>query len=182
MRLRSISLERLTPIEVWAALDPETRGLAAAAVYGGSGADPGAAAEADVAIARAARFRLVAVRRLPMEKRRDYLVRLVRPDDSLAATLLRAFHLIHRSALLGAFLDELGIPHEDGAIDPDFDLDANRPDAKRLLAATTALDSRFPAEQVELYAMSLLAMDREAWSPLQEVLLTRRADASPTGG
>jgi hypothetical protein len=179
MRLRSISLEQLTPVEVWSALDPETRGLAAEAVYGGPGADPGAAAEADVAIARAARFRLVAVRRLPMEKRRDYLVRLVRPDDSLAATLLRALHLIHRSELLSAFLDELGIPHEEGAIDPEFDFDANRPDAKQLLAATATLDARFPTEQVELYAMSLLAMDPQGWSPLHEVLLSRRADASP---
>ena len=179
MRLRSVSLERLTPVEIWSALDPETRGLAAAAVYGGPGADPGATAEADVAIARAARFRLVAVRRLPLENRRDYLVRLVRPDDSLASTLLRALHLIHRSELLSAFLDELSIPHEDGAIDPDFDFDANRPDAKQLLAATATLDSRFPAEHVELYAMSLLAMDPQSWSPIQEVLLSRRSDASP---
>jgi hypothetical protein len=174
MAIHELALDDLTAEKLWSALDPATRELAARAVYSGSEDDRIAPAEADAAIARALRFRLVAVRRLPLDKRVDYLTRVVHPDESLASSLLRTLHLVHRRDLLSAFLDELDIPHEEGIIDADYDFDARRPDAARLRAALRPLESRFPSDHVQLYAVTLLAMDRDSWAPLAEVLSARR--------
>ena len=46
----------------------------------------------------------------------------MRPDDSLATSLLLALHLGRRQPLLSAFLDRMGIPHDEGMIDPDHEL------------------------------------------------------------
>ena len=72
------------PAAVWAAIDVDTRRLAARALYGAEVDTRAARAEANRAIALALRFRPAAVGRLPVEKRVDYLARAVRPDDSLA--------------------------------------------------------------------------------------------------
>jgi hypothetical protein len=174
MTLNELALDDLTAEKLWSALDPATRDLAARAVYEGSEDDRTASAEADVAIARALRFRLVAVRRLPLNKRIEYLTRVVHPDESLASSLLRTLHLVHRRELLGAFLDELDIPHDAGIIDSDYDFDSRRPDSARLRAALGPLEAKFPTDHVELYAVTLLAMDRDSWAPLADVLSERR--------
>lgn len=182
MDLRNLPLDDLTVAGIWNALDPEARRLGARAVYEGGDGDRAGAVEADAAIARAVRFRLVAVRRLPIDKRADYLARVVRPDESLASLLLRALHFGHRRELLAAFLDALAIPHQDGVIDPDYDFEAHRPEAGRLAAALAPLDARFPREEIDLYALTLLAMDRGAWAPLAEVLARRWGKAAAAGG
>jgi len=174
MKLNELALDDLTAEKLWSALDPATRDLAARAVYEDSQDDRSAPAEADVAIARALRFRLVAVRRLPLDKRVAYLTRTVHPDESLASSLLRTLHLVHRRELLAAFLDELDIPHDAGVIDANYDFDAQRPDAARLRAALQPLEAKFPSDHVELYAVTLLAMDRDSWAPLADVLSERR--------
>jgi hypothetical protein len=169
------ALDKLTVAAVWAGLDAETRREAARALYEDPEDGASAGAGADAAIARAIRFRLLSVRRLPLDKRIDYIVRVVRPDESLASSLLRALHLVRRRDLLAGFLDELGIPHENGVIDPAYDFANRRPDAPRLRAALEPLDRRFGREQVDLYALTLLAMDPDAWAGLAEVLEGRRA-------
>ncbi len=179
MDLGSLPLEPLTPTALWAALDSETRALAARALYEPRADDRAAAAEGDAAIARALRFRVVAVRRLPLEKRADYLVRVVRPDDSLASALLRALHLAYRRELLGAFLDRLGIPHDEGVIDSGHDFAARRPDAAALAAALESLDSAFARAEVDLYATTLLALDPDSWAALGGVLRGRREGRVP---
>ena len=118
--LRDLPEEKLTPSHLWAELDPETRKLAAQSVYSDAWEEQSARTEANHAIASALRYREQAVRRLPLEKRVDYLVRAVRPDDSLARSLLLALHLTQRTELLEAFLDSLGVPQSGGVIDDDF--------------------------------------------------------------
>ena len=103
-------------LALWAEMDVETRRLAARCLYASDWDDVAARAEADAAIATALRFRAAAVRRLPLPKRVEYLTRVVRLDDSLATGLLRALHLSERRRMLGAFLDTLGIPQNDGVI------------------------------------------------------------------
>jgi hypothetical protein len=169
--LDRLNLEGLTPAMLWSALDPETRRSAAQTLYGSASADDSGRLEADAAIAGALRFRPVAVRKLSLEKRVGYLLRSVRPDDSLATTLLLALHLGSRKAMLEAFLDELGIAHEAGAIKADeFEL----PDAERTAAAVESLYERFPGEEVDVYLAALVAMDPETWSGLTGVLERRR--------
>ena len=163
-----LPLDGLNPARLWSELDDATRRDAAHSLYRGEWDDPVGRHEADAAIAAAVRFRPVAVRKLPLEKRIDYLLRAVRPDDSLATSLLLALHLDRRAPLLSCFLDRLGIPQEDGMIDPDHDVEP--PARERLLEAVAALRAEFPGPDVELYLVSLLAMEPETWGGLAELL------------
>jgi len=158
----------LSPSELWAALEPETRRLAGEAFYDRGGQGGAGRQEADLAVAAALRFREAAVRKLPVERRIDYLLRVVRADDSLACSLLLALHLEHRVPLLEAFLDRLGVPQSGGLIDEDWDLEP--PGREKLAAAAEEIRGRFPAEEVDLYLLSLLAMDPETWGELADLL------------
>lgn len=166
--LRDLTLDRLTPSRLWGALDAPTRRAAAESVYRGGRNDDVTRLQADAGIAASLRFREVAVRRLPLERRIAHLARSVRPDDTLASSLLLALHLDKRKALLEAFLDALEIPHTAGAIDEAWDMRA--PDAPALRRAVDSLHAAFPAEEVELYLTSLLAMEPQTWGGLADLL------------
>ena len=163
--LGTVPLEKLTTSRVWSDLDRESRTLAARSLYA-PGEEKAIREEANLAIASALRFRIQAVRKLPVEKRVDYLVRAVRPDDSLAASLLTKLHLNHRSGMLGTFLDELEIPQKDGMIDESVELEPI--EAAKLAAAAGSLRERFPGDEVEIYLATLVAMDPEIWQGLSE--------------
>jgi hypothetical protein len=66
--------------------------------------------------------------------------------------------------MMAAFLDALGIAHEDGLIKED-DV---KPDAEKIAGAVEQLRSRFPKEDVELYLNTLLCQDPETWGALGE--------------
>lgn len=170
---RDLPLRGLSPAKLWSALDDTTRHDAALSLYRGERDDPAGRQEADRAIAAAVRFRPVAVKKLPLGKRIDYLLRAVRPDDSLATSLLLALHLDRRKPLLQFFLDRLGIPQEEGMIDPEYEVE--RPEPVRLVDAVAALRTRFPEPDVELYLASLLAMEPDTWSGLVELLGRERS-------
>jgi hypothetical protein len=171
MRIAELEIEGLTPSRLWSAMDPETRLAAAQSMYD----DKDGRREADAAVAATLRFRDVAVKSMPVDRRVDYLLRAVRPDDGLASSLLIALHLRRRSALLTAFLDALEVPNEAGVIDPDFDMPAL--DAERLTEPVAALFAGFPEDDVELYLACLLAMDPEVWGGLRGILARRRTGA-----
>ncbi len=171
--LASLPLDRLDPSGLWPLLPADVRALAARALYARDREDPAARRLADATIAAALRFREVAVRKLPLDRRVEYLVRAVRPDDSLGSSLLVALHMEHRRPLLVAFLDHLGIAHEDGMI-----RDGSRlapPPEDRLAAAAAHLFESFPPDDVEIYLASLLAMDPDTWGALAPVLEHRRS-------
>jgi hypothetical protein len=158
----------LSPQRLWSSLDAPTKALAARALYAHDWDDALPRREADVAICRALRFREAAVRQLSIDKRVDYLVRMIRPDESLASSLLLALHLESRRPLLCAFLDALGLPHQDGLIDGSFDLTPLP--AGTLTPAVASVRERFPREEVETYFRTLLALDPDTWAALREVL------------
>ncbi len=167
--LHDLSWGRATPAMLWAELDAETRRLAARSVYSPEWDDAASRAEANEAIARALRFRKAAVGRLPIEKRIDYLVRAVHPDDSLVGTMLRALHLTLRRKMLVDFLAALEIPQQDGVIEADEPIDPPHP--AKLRAAVSGLLQSYPRADVELYLASLLAMDPGVWGDLTEIAL-----------
>ena len=165
-----LQLRELTPARLWAELDPETRQLAARTVYSDALDDDTSRLEADTAIAATLRFRPVAVRKLPLDKRVGYLVRAVRADDSLASSLLLALHLGRRRSMLATFLDQLGIEHEDGVIQVD---EFEPPGAEKLTAAVEAVYDAFPETEAEVYFATLIALEPESWEGLIEVLESR---------
>lgn len=170
--LTGLDLDRFGPARLWRALDPEVRELAARAMF--TSEDPEIRTEAQLALAQQLRFRPQFVQKLPVDKRVGYLARQVRPDDNLAGSLLLALHLGERRPVLAAFLDALGVEHDDGLLADDADLGVA--EGETLDRAVAAIEERFPAEDVELYLASLFALDRETWSGLRGVL-ERRAGA-----
>jgi hypothetical protein len=157
----------LTPARLWKELDDETRLSAARSLY----AEPNGRREGDAAVAAAIRFRDAAVRKLPVDRRIQYLLRSVVIDEAMASSLLMALHLGDRSDLLGAFLDHLEIPHDGGLIDESYDLEP--PDAAHLRGAVEAVESRFPPAHVDVYLLSLLALDEDTWGALRDLLDSR---------
>jgi len=168
--LSQVELEGLSPAGLWSALDDVTREEAVRSVYrNGSG---GGKIEADIAIANALRFRPGAVKKLPLKRRINYLLKTVHVDDSLASTILLALHLNGRVEILKGFLDHLGIPQEDGLIDEGYDIEP--PDAGALSEAASAIYQRFDAAKVDLYLAALVALDPQTWGGLREVLASER--------
>ena len=169
MALDELSLDDLGPATLWAALDTDTRRLAAQSMY----KDKESRVEADMAVAQALRFRPQAVKGMPVARRVDYLLKAVRPDDGLASSLLISLHLGERLPILTTFLGELGIPNNDGVIDADYELEEM--DRARLEPPVAALYEKFPADEVELYLTCLIAMDPDAWTELGGILTEKRA-------
>ena len=171
----SVALDQVTPSQLWTSLDAETKKLAATSLYAALGVAASGRAEADASIARAIRFRPTAVRRLPVERRIGYLLKAVRPDDSLACSLLLALHIEQRGPILEAFLTRLGIPHQNGLIDEGYDL--SPPESATLSAAVDDLFTKFPKDEVELYLTSLVAIDRDTWGELVRALQRKTGGA-----
>ena len=88
--------------------------------------------------------------------------------ENLASSLLLALHLEQRRPILGAFLDALGVPHRDGLIDEDHELQA--PDAKALKQAVAKIAGSFDPAEVDLYLATLLALDPGTWTGLVELV------------
>lgn len=125
------------------------------------------------AIVKARRLRPQVARSLPPEARARALAMLLDPGEPLAAALLVALHLGERRALLVAFLDALGLPHEEGLLGEEADRQpAPTPDAVR--SALRPLLASFPAAELSVYLNTLWLQDPERWAALPEA-----ADALP---
>src|SRR5215212_2805443 len=119
------------PSQLWKALNPDKKRLAGDAFW----RDEHAAAEQAEAIgliAQRIKFRLKSVIALPVEKKTQYVLSMPAVSEMLAARMLVAYHLAHQRPMMGAFLDALGIKHEEGLI---TDEDIQPPDAEKLKAA-----------------------------------------------
>ena len=129
-------------------------------------------AEVVATIAQRIKFRLKSVLSMPLEKKTRQLVSLPSVSEPVAARLLVAYHLAHQRPMMGRFLDELGIAHEDGLI---ADENVTAPPQDRLIAAAKALASAFPPEDVSLYLSTLLWQDPDTWGSLAELSEVRAA-------
>jgi hypothetical protein len=164
----------LRPSQLWKQLSPERKTQAAEAFW----RDDNAAmeqAEAVVTIAQRLKFRPKSAMALPIEKKARYLVTMPNVTDLVAARLLVVYHLEHQRPMMGAFLDALGIKHENGLIE---DEGMEAPDAERLKAAAATLAKSYAAEDVALYLSTLLWQDPDTWGGLfkaPEVLAAAKA-------
>ena len=102
--------------------------------------------------------------RCRLKRRRKHLVGLPQVSDLLAARLLVAYHLAHQRPMMGAFLDALGIAHEEGLIKEEA---PSAPDAGALDEAVQTLTAEFPKDDVARYFWTLLWQDPETWGGLQ---------------
>lgn len=123
--------------------------------------------EALVALAKRLNFRMRTLQTLPVERRAKHLAQLGDVSDAVATRALIAYHFATKRALMGAFLDALGIAHEDGLITEE---QVTPPTAERLSAAVEALTGAFDAGDVDLYLRTLACLDGETWTHLADVL------------
>ena len=96
---------------------------------------------------------------------------------SLIPALAAVYYLVNQEYIisagffiLAAFLDQLGIEHEDGVIRVD---EFETPTAEQFTAAVGAVYEAFPADEAEVYFATLIAMEPEAWEGLIDVLERR---------
>ena len=147
---------------VWRSLPAEDRGRAATAFWAGPGEEAGTAL---VVIAQARRMRPQVARRLDEEAKARILATVLEPGEPLAFALLVAFHLEHRREVLVAFLDAVGLPHEDGILTDEADSAPLTENAAR--AGIEALAARFEASHIECYLNTLWLQDPARWAPVE---------------
>ena len=167
------------PSRLWKDLPAEKRAAAATAFW----ADEDDAAqvaqyEAISAIARRLNFRAKSVVALPAERRAKQLASMTDLSDSIASRALVSYHFSAERPLMGAFLDALGIAHDQGLITAE---EVTPPDEAAVAKAVTAVRGNYPPEAVDLYLRTLVVLDPETWAALDQWLTTHQAEVQ-TGG
>jgi hypothetical protein len=152
------------PSRIWKRLTPAQR-LAAAEPFWNDEQSTDQQVEAITAIASHMKFRTKSVLGLPLDKRAKYLTTLPNVSDTIAARALINYHLAQRRPMMSAFLDSLGITHENGLITEE---NVSKPDAGKLRAAAADLAAKFPAADVALYFSTLVSQDPETWGDLTD--------------
>jgi len=123
--------------------------------------------EAIVALAKRLKFRPKSIQTLPVERRARQLAGLSEVSDGIATRALIAYHFAHARPLMSAFLDAVGLPHENGLITEE----PKPPSADRLQSAVASVRQSFAPEDVDLYLSTLVVLDGETWGGLNELLL-----------
>jgi tetratricopeptide (TPR) repeat protein len=161
VRPSDVSLRR-----IWLALEPAARQAAVLAALGDE--DSLVESWARHEVARARRFRPRTVAHWDAHRLAEAAGFLVPEDPTILGELVRRVHVDGRAAMLAAYLDALGIPHQQGVIadgvSPAADSEAAEEGAAALLRS-------FPADHVLLYLLTLrvlnplLVLEIDDWLP-----------------
>jgi hypothetical protein len=154
----------LTPSRLWKRLTADQRARVARAFW----ADPDATddqVQAALLIAQQKKFRPKTVIGLDLDRKARHLATLGTVPDQIAGRALIVYHLAEHRPMMGAFLDALGIEHENGLIKDD----EVKPAAEKIAPAAGQIAQQYPAEDVNLYLNTLLSQDAETWGALKDV-------------
>lgn len=162
------------PSQLWKQL-PADRRLRAAEAFWKDDSASMEQTEAVLAIANRIKFRVTSVLKMAREKKARQLVALPGVSEIVAARLLVVYHLDQQRPMMAAFLDALGIAHEDGLI---ADEDVATPARESLESAARTLAAAYPAEDVALYLSTLVWQDPDTWGALAEMPESRLAAQS----
>ena len=154
----------LTPSRLWKQMTADQRRHAASALWGAADAASDQK-QAALLIAKQMNFRPKTVNGLDADRKARYLAGVPELPDEVAARLLVLYHLAEQRPMMGAFLDALGIAHDNGMIRDD----ATTPDPTKIAGAAATIAAVFPAQDVSLYLNTLLWQDPAAWEVLQGV-------------
>lgn len=158
-------IEDNRPAKLWKQMSEQRRTEAASAFW----ADPQAGAEqAEVLgiIARQINFRPKSVVHLPIERKTRLLARNTNLSEQVAARLLVAYHLAHQRPMMKAFLDAVGLKHDEGLLEDD----TKAPEKDVLLKAARQMFETHPPDEVRLYLTTLVLQDPSVWGGLEESL------------
>src|SRR6266567_4220196 len=129
----------LTPSRLWRQMTIDQRTRAARAFW----EDPEATddqVQAALLIAQQKKFRPKTVIGLDVDRKARHLATLGPMPEQIAARALIVYHLAEQRPMMGAFLDALGIAHENGLIQED----EVKPDAAKIAPAAALISRQFP--------------------------------------
>ena len=158
-------LWQTTSNRLWKTLSAEEKQLAAAELV----KDPTPLIKASVVavVAEARKMRPIAARKLPPEAQAKIVATVRDPGEILASSLLVALHLGPRKPMLIAFLDALGLPHEDGVLKDEATEAISLEDLKKGCAALSAE----PPSAVRIYLNTLWLQDGGRWANAKDLPL-----------
>ena len=122
--------------------------------------------QAVLLIAQHKKFRPKSVMALDEERRSRHLASLASIPETMAARALIVYHLAAQRPMMGAFLDALGIAHEEGVIQAE-DV---KPDADKLAPSVEHIAGIYPQADVALYLNTLLCQDPDTWGGLRSIV------------
>lgn len=119
-------------------------------------------------VAEARKLRPAFLERTPRSTRHAGMASVLsRPRlELIAANLLREWLMKQQTGMLADFLNALGIPHKEGAVD---DLPATVDDEK-LRGAVEGLLAKYPAEEAAVYLNAFYTMNDVHWPNLEAML------------
>lgn len=153
----------LTPSRLWKRMSPEQRLVAARGLWSDEqGTDD--QFQAILLIAQQKKFRAKTVLALEDDRKAKHFASLATLPDPMAARALVSYHLTAQREMMGAFLDALGIAHDNGLIQDD----GAKPDPEKIAAAIALIRDKFPEQHVSLYLDTLRCQDPDTWAVLGE--------------
>jgi hypothetical protein len=155
----------LTPARLWKRMTAEQR-LGAARAFWQAEEAADDQVQAVLLIAQHKKFRPKTVMALDEERRAKHLASFPSIPETMAARALIVYHLAAQRPLMGAFLDALGIAHEEGVIQAD-DV---KPDADKLAPSVEQIAGIYPEADVALYLNTLLCQDPDTWGGLRRIV------------
>jgi hypothetical protein len=125
-------------------------------------------------LARRLNFRTKSIQSLPVERKSRHMAQLADITDAVAMRALVAYHFADQRPLMGAFLDGLGLAHDNGLITAE---EVKPPTREQLAAALETLrkSGAFPHEDIDFYLRTLASLDGETWSNVDAVLQGQEA-------
>jgi hypothetical protein len=151
-----------TARQIWHSLPREKRLTAALALWEDERLARPARTAALLPWLTARGMRLAFLEQMPRPRRAQVMADGGMPEETAAQVLL-SHHLQHQRKLLARFLDELGVPHDNGLIKEAL---AAAPAEDVVRRAVKKMGAEFPAEDVELYLRTLIATDPDNWGVL----------------
>jgi hypothetical protein len=125
-------------------------------------------------LARRLNFRTKSILSLPVERKARHLAQLNDVSDAVAMRALVAYHFADQRPLMSAFLDALGLAHENGLITAE---EVPPPTLAQIQSALDAVrgTGSFPSEDVAFYLRTLVSLDSETWANVDAVLQAQEA-------
>jgi hypothetical protein len=151
----------LTPSRLWKHLTLDQRTRIAHAFWADEEATDDQV-QAALLIAQQKKFRPKTVIGLDVERKARHLATLGSLPEQIAARALIVYHLAEQRPLMGAFLDAVGIAHENGLIQDE----EVKPDAEKIGPAADQIAKEFPRDDVRIYFSTLICQDPDTWAGL----------------
>ena len=160
------AVEQRGPYAIWELMNDDEKKAAAVAFW--KGADRESRAGLEMALAQDLKFRPQSVRQLSAEKVSGRLVRLAEavPETVLFQYLFH-LHMGERRPLMVEYLDAVGLPHDNGALELPEDFEG--PDGAKVEQAGRELVKAHDHEAL-VYLGTLSVADADFWEALEPVL------------